>query len=79
MNGLGVWEVWEVGTLKVWDELILWHIWPSAPQNVLILWRTKPDAPQNIQCTTELVEPMIGAGMEWAPPKFYGAWPSDVP
>jgi hypothetical protein len=28
-----VWEVWEVGTLKVWDELILWRIWSSAPQN----------------------------------------------
>jgi hypothetical protein len=26
INGLGVWEVWEVGTLKVWDELILWRI-----------------------------------------------------
>jgi hypothetical protein len=33
MNGLGVWEVWEVGTLKVWDELIRWRIRSSAPQN----------------------------------------------
>jgi hypothetical protein len=28
------------------------------------------------RCATELVEPMIGAGREWAPPKFCGAWPS---
>ena len=28
-------------------QLILWRIWPHAPQNKLILWRTWPYAPQN--------------------------------